>query len=254
MSSNETTEFYITIPSWASKSYFTHNSIGNFRVQLPQPIDLKGAWSVGISQIQYTKTWYNIEHNKNIIFITQNKDSHRIFITEGYYVSEEQLIGEINKNIREQTSIVHTILKYDLFSGKCTIDLPSEAILYLGKYLGGILGFDNTLVLTGNQVSSAPVNLNYNCETIYIYCDLIEDQIVGEEKWKLINFFNVEKHPFGTSIHHTCVNPQYICLSKKNFETVHIQLCNQRKEVINFQKGVSIIQLHFKLTRIPLFY
>ena len=254
MTSNETTEFYVTIPSWASQSsYFSNNTIGNFRVQLPLPVDLKGVWSVGLSQIQYTKSWYNIEANRNIIFVTQSDTNYKIFITEGYYTSEEQLIKEINKNIQQQSNIPERVFKYDLHSGKCIVDIPDRTIFYIGKHLGSVLGFDN-YTLTGKQESITPVNLNHNCEALYVYCDLIEDQIVGEEKWKLINFFNVEKNTFGTSVNHTCTNPQYVCLAKKNFETIHIKLCNQYKEVIYFQKGVSIVQLHFKLSKIPLFY
>ena len=253
MATNDVTDFYITIPSWTSSDYFALNSIGDFRIQLPQPLDLRGIWSVGLSQILYTHTWYNIENNKNQIYITVDGKNFTILVTEGKYKTEQALINQININIKEQ--IKHTPIKFEYNSQnfKCRITLPANCVLHFCYNLGKLLGF-REITISHTTEGVFPINLNYNTQAIFIYCDIIEEQILGKEKWQLLKFMHVQDNKFGECVTQTYDNPQYITLSKKHFETVHIKICNQEKEVIHFQKGVNIIQLHFKLSKIPLFY
>ena len=254
MTTHDTTEFYITIPSWSSSKYFKQNTLGDFRIQLPLPLDLKGDWCVGLSQILYSRTWYNVEPTKNILLYSVGDRIIRITISEGCYTSEEELINQINKNVNDQgVSNKSLYFSYNSHNGKCFIRLPDNATLSLGLNIANLLGF-NQYILHESHESVNPVNLHYNIKAIYLYCDLIEDQIVGGEKWQMLRFLNVQNNTFGASVMHYYDNPQYISLAKKSFETINIKICNQNKDIINFKKGVSIIQLHFKLTKIPLFY
>ena len=252
MNTIDTTEFYITIPNWGSDNYFQDNTISDFRVQLPQPVDLRGVWSVGLSQIQYCKTWYNVEQD-NFIYITWEGKTSKVSPTPGYYTTAEQLVNKINEDIKEQTNIDQVRFTFSPLNGKCTIEITPGVTVYMSSILRGILGIKKS-VTEKSETGERLVNLNLHTEAIYIYCDLIEDQIVGEEKWKLIRFLNVENKNFGESITRSYDDPQYISLAKKYFETIHIRVCNQNKETIDFLKGICIVQLHFKLSKIPIFY
>lgn len=52
--------FYITLPSIASLSVFKKNKSSHFKVDLPQHIDLEGPWEVGLCEISYPHTWFNL--------------------------------------------------------------------------------------------------------------------------------------------------------------------------------------------------
>lgn len=62
-------DFYITLPSNV-KSYFPENTVGNYKTKLSQklviPHDQK--WKVGLAEISYTKSYYNVMRRQPIIF------------------------------------------------------------------------------------------------------------------------------------------------------------------------------------------
>ncbi|GBN56404.1 hypothetical protein AVEN_182660-1 [Araneus ventricosus] len=59
--------FYVTLPSDSSLHYFPNNKISSFVTQLPAPIHLEGKWEVGLAEIIYPHTWYNV-NEKNHLF------------------------------------------------------------------------------------------------------------------------------------------------------------------------------------------
>ncbi|GIY54860.1 uncharacterized protein CDAR_248761 [Caerostris darwini] len=58
--------FYLTLPSDSSLHYFPNNKISSFVTQLPSPITLDGKWVVGLAEIIYPYTWYNVNETNNM--------------------------------------------------------------------------------------------------------------------------------------------------------------------------------------------
>ncbi|GIY69569.1 uncharacterized protein CDAR_82081 [Caerostris darwini] len=58
--------FYLTLPSDSSLHYFPNNKISSFVTQLPSPITLDGKWEVGLAEIIYPHTWYNVNETNNM--------------------------------------------------------------------------------------------------------------------------------------------------------------------------------------------
>ena len=54
-------EFYVTLPNNSSMQYFPDNKTSNFV--------LDGEWEVGLAEIVYPHTWYNIREGKNSVEI-----------------------------------------------------------------------------------------------------------------------------------------------------------------------------------------
>jgi hypothetical protein len=245
-------EFYLTIPNWDSMDYY-ENTIGDFRIQLPYPIHLRGEWSVGLSQILYHQTWYNIEEGQNEIKIKNNQNFYNVEISAGFYENEVALIGEINKNISSTEIKADVSFHFNKYNNRCSINLPrNEWEVNLHEHLARILGLSN--IIHSTQEGIKPVNLHIHKQSIYIYCDIIGDQVIGGDSWKLLRFLPNETKAFGTIVSKVFDTPQYIPVQTKQFQSLHVKICNQHTEVIKFTRGISMIQLHFKLTRIPLFY
>jgi hypothetical protein len=251
MSQNDT-EFYITIPNWSSEDYY-HNTPGDFRVQLPHAVNLHGEWVVGLSQILYHQTWYNIESEKNVITINYDDIIHDIQITEGHYSNEGDLITEINRCVNAILPDSGILFQYNIFNTRCTVLIPhGNIVITLHTALSHVLGLP--LVINNSQEGEKPINLNMHTQSIYVYCDIIDDQLVGGKSWKLLRFLPSEIKTFGRIIAETFDTPQYLPVKTKHFQCLHIKLCNQDTDVIKFTRGISVVQLHFKLARIPLFY
>lgn len=59
--------FYVTLISDSSRNFFPDNAISEFITQLPSAIDLNnGEWEVGLVNIIYPHTWYNIRKENNL--------------------------------------------------------------------------------------------------------------------------------------------------------------------------------------------
>ena len=62
-------EFYVTLPSNSSMQYFPDNKTSNFVTKLSRTLQLDGEWEVGLAEIDYPHTWYNIGKGKNSLEI-----------------------------------------------------------------------------------------------------------------------------------------------------------------------------------------
>jgi hypothetical protein len=60
--------FYLTLPSNASADVYRNNKSLNYTTNFPKPIGLSEAWEVGLSEITYPYSWYNIK-DKDCDFI-----------------------------------------------------------------------------------------------------------------------------------------------------------------------------------------
>jgi hypothetical protein len=75
------------------------NSIGNYITHIAKKINLTDDWEVGLTEISYTKSWYNILEDENIAFIDSNGNIHQAkkTLSAGYYKNITELIDEINE-------------------------------------------------------------------------------------------------------------------------------------------------------------
>ena len=62
-------ELDVTLPSNSSMKYFPNNKTSNFVTKLSRTLQLDGEWEVGLAEIDYPHTWYNICEEKNSVEI-----------------------------------------------------------------------------------------------------------------------------------------------------------------------------------------
>ena len=62
-------EFYVTVPSNSSMQHFPDNKTSNFVTKRSRTLPLDGEWEVGLAEINYPHTWYNIRERKNSVEI-----------------------------------------------------------------------------------------------------------------------------------------------------------------------------------------
>ena len=53
--------FYLTLPSNSSMQYYPQNSASHFYTRLPQDVELNNDYEVGLSEIQLSNTYFNVE-------------------------------------------------------------------------------------------------------------------------------------------------------------------------------------------------
>ena len=64
--------------------YFLNNTLSSYGTKLPQPFDLKEEWEVGLSEIQFFMTWYNLNENESCLHVTiynENQQFEQAFVS-----------------------------------------------------------------------------------------------------------------------------------------------------------------------------
>ena len=232
------THFHLTLPSNASLDVFSDNKTTSYRVKLLQTIDLEGNWEVGLYSISYPNTWYTLQKgfDTHIYYADQSGLFLAAIVDYGYYTSIEDLAKAINASLLATGDVGDNILlTYNALTGKVTVQMKNGFQFGLVKPLSIMLGFGEKDVIVKNPTESPYVADLTTVSTMYMYCDIVEPQIVGDTSAQLLK-----------SIAKAFTNIQYVPIRTKSFEAVEVLLRNDTGDPVPFERGKVVITLHFR--------
>lgn len=265
-------QFYLTLPSNSSMGYYPQNTVSNFITQLSRPIKLDGLWEVAIVEVHYPCSLLTLSENSVIYIHAYPKETYErvktnawekdeepnydliapmmvvATLTPGDYINVKEVIDMINKHevIRD-----HTYFNYDEKTKRVEINSQSHVIqIELSDKLALQLGFspgENDL-LKNNQ-SIRPANLRVGLPSqMYIYCDIVESQFVGDYMAPLLQIINIDTadYVYGSSRFIQFNSPHYVSVLKSSFESMEIDLRDNTGVKLPFKFGTSCVKLHFR--------
>lgn len=274
--------FYITLPSNLNDGSYATNTIGNYTTHLARkfrfPVTEK--WEVGLAEISYPKSWFNLRHNQNIsVYMLSETRVHAMntlqvtsaFVPAGHYPQPTDLIDKINQVICDNYSNeCETVprLQYDQHNQKAWYNLGQgqgdyKCFIEFGDELRQILGFPTTsndvatMAIQATQVEQAyksekmiaerPIDLYAGFHTLYAYTDIVEYSAVGNTNVPILRALEVptEKH-FGEQVVLTYQRPFYIPLLSHEFQSVEIDIKQEQGKTVRFEIGRVIVVLHFR--------
>ncbi|CAO4377088.1 unnamed protein product [Caenorhabditis nigoni] len=140
-------------------------------------------------------------------------------------------------------------LNFDKKNDRIHIKFRSDDILFIEfeQSCAYFLGFHDTIV---KESRVAPHNLDLfgNVSTLYLYCDIVDPIIVGDQKNQLLTVIPC-KGKYGEMIHHTIPYPRYLPIRSNTVDSIKVELLSEFAEPIHFHWGSSILVLHFKKIR-----
>ena len=162
--------FYLTLPSNSSMTTFPDNTVANFRVKLPQALDLSGRWEVGLTEIQYPHSWCNVGENTHFVEVlvpnavpdgddadstVATAEDFTLVLNKGFYHSPKKLVDRL-ENLRSSVKKLHDRLKFkfDEVSQKVTVLVKPRTSARLSPPLARLLGFDMTDIPYGRNKGS----------------------------------------------------------------------------------------------------
>ena len=251
-------DFYLTLSSNSSTDVYSENTIANFKTKLPNRIELDGQWEVGIAEMQYPHTWYNLREEDGQLTVLSATAGAAIatplHITPGYYDTIEDLLRRIENVIANCTNLVTggpLSLQYDKISRKITANvIPRNEQRYtivFSSALQRILGFSLPTLPQGVTEASLPVDMD-PLHSIYIYCDLIEPRVVGDSMTQLLRVVPVEGRS-GEMVTRIYENVHYTPIQRKSFESVEIDIRDSLGKKVPFERGTLNVTLHFRRRR-----
>ncbi len=236
-------DFYVTLPSNTSADTFPNNTPSEYTAKLSQRIELSGEWEVALHTISYVK-WNTIKPNKESVHYIANGTKKTGLPLKDYYANVKEYVADMNASIEDKGKIVFTIQ-----AGKVTVTLENGYSVHLRKEQAIILGFltfsDSDIVkrVTATETGSYEANLHRET-SIYVYCDIIEPQIVGNKTVPLLDII-WDKEKGNREITHSAENLHYVPVRTKSFEEVKVLLRSSTDERISFEHGHTSVTLHF---------
>jgi hypothetical protein len=241
------THFYLTLPSNTSSDIFPDNKTTSYRVKLPQAINLSGEWEVGLYSINYPRTWYTLS-NKNFDTHIYTSDQSGLFsvtiIDYGFYETMSDSVQSVNNTLAKAWSD-NIKLTFNVRTEKVTVHLKNKHQLIVTDRMSIVLGFggkETKIVKTTTSPYAADL---HGFMAIYVYCDIVQPQIVGNTSVKLLKSIPVQGK-LGDVITKTFTNIQYVPVQTKSFEDVEIVLRNDTGDPVPFERGKVIATLHFR--------
>lgn len=253
-----TNQFYMTIPSNSKAG----NTAAVFETNLPVNIKLEGEWEVGLSEVIYANTWNNVSDGQNQVQFYDKTNNIRqiIKIPPARYEHVSNLLGTITSSIKVvslRDKVPYSsnfLLNYNDFRKATEIVIDSDIIrsIKLSPHLMYMLGFlddqFDKIDYKNKKItisSKHPPDMYGGLHYLYIYCDLVQPQIVGNVLAPLLEVVNVEGE-YMKITSRQYISPHYIPILRKSFNTINFEIKSDLNKPIDFEFGKTIVKLHFR--------
>jgi len=262
----------------AIKYYGRPNKIGQFKNQLACGLSLSANTRVALSEIAYTKSWYNVRNTHSITLYDElgtqllyKNDGMKI--KPGFHDNPESLVNEINKTLKLFPIKKPPVLEYNarenyvyLKSGE-TDNLT--VLPDLGEEVENILGLRNrnTFVYEyhyGNEPNVKyefknmdvfendvlkgfhPVEMNAGVHYLCVYSDVVAQSFAGDTKSQLLRIVEIpRKYKFGETVHIRYTDRNYKNIYSDKVQSIEISIRDSSNRPINFTSGQCTCVLHF---------
>ena len=250
-------EFYWYLPSNVD-GHLATNTASTWTTHFKSWRYLDWGYEVGLKQISYPNTWFNVREQQKITFVPVNRNYRDgplpIYVPKGRYSTLESLVTTINNKIKAATTWVKApTLLLDVNSSTMILESGQEStntreVMYVefSEGLNEIIG-----KLDLDKRVTAPISEpKGGIHSIYVYTSIIKHRLVGDEEKQLLAVIPVEKTLFGSQNHTTIQSPIYHPLNANSIAHITLKLTDEKGKPIHFEDGdntrSSLIILHFR--------
>lgn len=265
--------FYITLPSNSSEAVYGKQPMSSYKTYLAKQLELDvDDWEVGLAEIIYPHTWYNLIDATFSIKVLVNSEWVwlDLNVPDALYETPKDLVQTIQDEVNKAMpkSLRGRILfVYNELLRKFTASISVGYMVRFDKSLAKALGLGDrvtTLKCSETKDKHATVrkperivydhdkivgdfvmDLNRGLHTFFIYSDIVESQLVGDAYVPLLRTIPVTGKS-GEVMSRCFDNIHYVALSRSTFQEVQIHISDDTGRRIPFQYGRVIVKLHFR--------
>ena len=145
------------------------------------------------------------------------------------------------------------VLVKDINNLVVKINTEQIQAVYLTRHLQYMLGFGETLqtFAEAKTVAQYPPDMRAGFSNMFIYCSIVEPQIVGDSMEPLLRIVPVEGR-FGDIVERVYNNPHYVGCLSKSIGSISISIKDDRNQLVPYQFGKVLVNLHFRKKRLLL--
>ena len=164
----------------------------------------------------------------------------------------DRLKGYKNKDLLNGLKI-----EYDNIRKRVVLNVDPGVIsdLEFSSHLNYMLGFKqppwgthNVRRNNGLFVADYPINFNAGANSLYVYTDVVQPNIVSNKMARLLRIVN-GTGDYGTYISKAYTKPYYMPVSCNTVNSIEIEIKDEMDRNIRFTYGITIVLLHFQKKR-----
>ena len=228
-------------------TYHPENTLTHYMTQLPQPIQLNGEWEVGLAEIQFPHSWYNVSKPLVMTIIEQERtdrpDMIHIELPPGFYTPRSMV--EAWQQLLFDCGASEVGVYLDRPQKKVTLRVPPNKEVWLDKQLQTLLNFPTRQVVRTTS-SSQPVDIHQGFHSIFVYTNIAEPHVVGDVRAPLLRIIPINHSLSGLTHTRSYERIYYFPLATREFSSLEIDLRTDVGEPVPFESGKVIVQLHFR--------
>lgn len=247
----ESSSFYITCPSNASMQFYPNNNQSSFKINLPKRLYLTNKYEVGLAEIQYPVNWRSFSTNVDLssYFYDEKREIRRFYVKNITLNHIDELLHvlrvEIRRLFRDDRKNPVAQIKYDRVTDRIQYSIKEKCELQLSQEINEALGFERTTILSGLGVSKYAPDVRRGLNSFFIYCNLVDSQIVGDVYAPLLRTIGI-RGKRGEVITQTFDRPHYVPVNTDEVNVIEINIKDDAGEDISFQSGKVLCKLHFR--------
>ena len=210
-------------------------------------------WEVALTEIHYPHSWNNVQGNFENQFYLRNQELHGVWeallVPPRHYSSITDVLMKMNEVVDSNDRFKDDMkLSLDTLNRKVTGNLQNTAEVYFSD-IGEMLGFFPNKVYSKTSTAEREADLEHSFHDLYVYCDIIHSQYIGDALVPLLRIVPVEGKD-GQRISKSFVRPQYVPVSRKQFESIEVNIKQDTVETVPFEFGRVLLTLHSRQSRL----
>jgi len=256
MSDSGSNHFHMTLPSNASMDIYPNNTNAQYKTKLPKHIELTGEWQVSLKEISIPMTLVNISPNSYTVQIFDTT-TDRVVVVKSMPSQMYTVISSVTAELTKLTlRNYHIAFRTQLQEGRRWVRLDVNSVRYsirLNSRLAELLGWylaDRIFERGRHMADVAPTIPGIEqMHNLYVYCDILENVIVGDSSAPLLRIVEVTRDIRRTMIHTIINTPLFAPVQKKSFDTISIWIMTNEGLLAPFPSdvgGKSHVVLEFK--------
>ena len=204
---------------------------------------------IGLHSVSYTRQ-YIAQHFDTPISFTNSGSNEKGGKLKKYPTTIREYVTNINESLKGSINNKEIEFKLEL-DRKVTIVVSPGYKVLLTRDQAIILGFLNvddeeevkeiSATKTGEHLANV-----HRKTSIFIYCDIVEPQIVGDKTLPLVGIAPCETSGKIYEKIYTGENIRYIPVQTRSFQNIKIHLRSSTYEPIPFEHGRASVTLHLR--------
>lgn len=254
--------FYIHLPSNSSMHVFPDNTLAHFQTKLATQFNLLGEWEVGLAEICYPMSWYNVRRDVALEWSVRVKthpghtgDVTGFRLGAGVYNSADVLLGEMERLMKAIGFDRYVKLNLNTISQKVEVHVYQQEVRF-NKHLAELLGLSpektDVYLRPGSYSGRDTFDLHHGFYSLYIYCDLVRSRPIGDIMAPLLRSIPLKKEPNSMTEEGMLTrneifnNIYFLPMQKKSFQTIEVDIRDDTGMKVPFEAGKVEVTLVFR--------